>query len=65
MERALNRSSSGGVFPCFGLDWSCGPQLASVNGVVVLGEIGKWRNDSRCSLGQLEKVMPKSFVPLR
>eukprot|EP00957_Ditylum_brightwellii_P080051 6087993-Ditylum_brightwellii.AAC.1 len=55
MERALNRSSSGGVLPGFGFDWSCGSQLALVKGVVVLGESGKWRNESRCSFRRLEK----------
>eukprot|EP00957_Ditylum_brightwellii_P076745 5833446-Ditylum_brightwellii.AAC.1 len=35
MEWDLNKSSSGSVLFGFGLDWSCGPQLASVNGMVV------------------------------
>ena len=64
IERALKRSSSGGCLLGWGLDWSWGPQSASVNGVVDFGQTGKWRKDSRCSLGLLEKVRPRSLVPL-
>eukprot|EP00957_Ditylum_brightwellii_P134247 10234623-Ditylum_brightwellii.AAC.1 len=35
MERALCKSSLGGVLFGFGLEWSCGPQLESVNDMVV------------------------------
>ena len=63
MERDLKRATAGSFGR--GLDWSWGPQLASVKGVRVLGERGNLMNELRTSLRRLWKEMPRCLLPLR
>ena len=65
IERVLKRSSSIGAAFGAGTDWSCGPQLALVNGVMIFGLSGNWTKDSIFELFLLENSMPRSEVPFR
>ena len=49
----------------FGMDWSCGPQLASERPVSSEGAIGKWTYAERDVCLSDEKEMPRSMEPLR
>ena len=61
-ERLL-KSSSGGSFG-FGFDWSWGPQLASVKGVVVWGSIRNFTKEDKLLLMRLWNAIPMDLVPL-
>jgi len=63
MERDLKISMGGS--DGFGLDWSWGPQFASVKGVIVLLERGNLKKELRVEFLRLWKEMPRCFVPLR
>ena len=65
MEGVLNRSFSMGGSSGSGTDWSCGPQFVSVNGVMMDGSSGNWRNDSMLELMLLENWILRSDAPLR
>ena len=65
IERVLNRSSSIGGASGAGIDWFCGPQLASVNGVMIDGFRGNWTKDSIFESFLLENSIPRSDLPLR
>ena len=58
------KSLSGGSFG-LGLDWSCGPQLASVNGVIVWFGRGNFINASIFGFFVLWNAIPSVFVPFR
>ena len=64
IERVLKRSSSIGEASGEGTDWSCGPHLALVNGVMIDGFRGNWTKDSIFELFLLENWIPRSDVPL-
>ena len=64
-ERDLNRSSSGFGFPSFGVDWSCGPQFASVSDTIVVGSMGNFTKEFKSDRSVLLNTMPSVFVPLR
>jgi len=61
----LNRSSSIRGASESGTDWSCGPQLALVNGLMIDGLRGNWTKDSVIELFLLENWIPRSDVTLR
>ena len=63
IERLLKRSR-GGAFG-LGFDWSCGPQLASVNGVIFVGSSGNLTKASSLELRPLVNEMPRYLVPFR
>lgn len=54
----LGLKSSNLEVPGCGFDWSCGPQLASVNGMAESGFNGNLINDWRFKFGALWKVIP-------
>ena len=60
----LLKSSRGGSFG-FDFDWSWGPQLASVKGVMDLGLIENLANASNLKLRLLVNSIPRCLVPLR
>ena len=62
-ERLLNRSRGGSLG--LGLDWSCGPQLASVKGVIFYGSSGNFTNASSLELLRLVKEIPRFLVPFK
>jgi hypothetical protein len=61
IDRDLNSSSSLCVDV---LDWSCGPQFASVKGVVAFGSTGNFTNDSIELFLLLWNAIPRFLVPL-
>lgn len=63
MDLDLKRSTAGSL--PFGFDWSCGPQLASQKGVIVLLGIGNLTKDVTLSALFVLNEMPSSLVPLR
>ena len=63
IDRLLKRSRGG--LSGFGLDWSCGPQLASVKGVICVGSSGNLTKTSSAEFLLLVKEMPKCFVPFK
>ena len=66
MDLDLKRSNWLGGFGILLMDWSCGPQLASVMEYsLVFGSIGNLTYDAIDVCGMVVKVIPISLVPLR
>ena len=62
--RDLKSSNSCGL-DGLGIDWSCGPQLASVMAVIRCESIGNLTWELSVALSWLEKVIPKVRVPFK
>ena len=62
-DRDLNNSS--GLSFGLGVDCSCGPQIASANGVTVVGAVGNLMNDCSSVFGAEWNAIPNVLVPLR